>query len=64
MAKTSRSYLDTFQQRSEISSQLKDASERQKQRTDSGFIPNNPHHFMNQPYHQLSQNEQLAKRGL
>jgi hypothetical protein len=63
MAKTAKSYLDTFQQRSEIISQIKDISERQKQRTDSGFIPNNPHHFMNQPgYHQLSQNEQLAKR--
>lgn len=62
MAKTAKSYLDTFQQRSEISSQIKDISERQKQRTDNGFIPNS-HNFMNQPsYHQLSQNEQLAKR--
>jgi hypothetical protein len=63
MAKTARSYLDTFQQRSEISSQIKEITGRQKQRTDSGFILNNHHHFKNQPgYHQLSQSEQLAKR--
>jgi hypothetical protein len=59
MAKTTRLYLDTFQRRSEIWLQIKDIEVRQKQRTDSGFI----HPFMNQPgYHQLSQNEQLAKR--
>lgn len=61
MAKTARSYLHTFQQRSEFHSQIKEITGRQKQRTDRGFILNSlPIHKPG--YLQLSQSEQLAKR--